>query len=113
MGHIIQVLIIIGIIVFAIVKRIARSSEEEREERQRQQPRRSMPMEEDEPFLSYDYDPIVENKPSAPKPKATEQPPSESPPIQDATDSNPDFNIHSTEEARRAIIWSEILNRKY
>ena len=27
--------------------------------------------------------------------------------------SDPEFTIHSAEEARKAIIWSEILNRKY
>lgn len=27
--------------------------------------------------------------------------------------SDPELTIHSAEEARRAIIWSEILNRKY
>ena len=26
---------------------------------------------------------------------------------------DPEFTIHSAEEARKAIIWSEILNRKY
>lgn len=30
-----------------------------------------------------------------------------------ASDSNEDFTIHSAEEARRAIIWGEILQRKY
>ena len=29
------------------------------------------------------------------------------------TDATSEFNIRSTEEARRAIIWSEILQRKY
>ena len=28
-------------------------------------------------------------------------------------DSDQDFSIHSVEEARRAIIWGEILQRKY
>lgn len=31
----------------------------------------------------------------------------------DSPDNNEDFTIHSAEEARRAIIWGEILQRKY
>ena len=31
----------------------------------------------------------------------------------ESSDSNEDFTIHSAEEARRAIIWGEILQRKY
>ena len=31
----------------------------------------------------------------------------------ESSDNNGDFTIHSAEEARRAIIWGEILQRKY
>ena len=31
----------------------------------------------------------------------------------ESTDNEHDFTIHSAEEARRAIIWGEILQRKY
>jgi len=31
----------------------------------------------------------------------------------DSHDNKEDFTIHSAEEARRAIIWGEILQRKY
>ena len=31
----------------------------------------------------------------------------------ESSDNNEDFTIHSAEEARRAIIWGEILQRKY
>ena len=31
----------------------------------------------------------------------------------ESSDNNRDFTIHSAEEARRAIIWGEILQRKY
>lgn len=34
-------------------------------------------------------------------------------PHTESTDSEHDFTIHSAEEARRAIIWGEILQRKY
>lgn len=35
------------------------------------------------------------------------------PPIEEEEDGDSEFSIHSAEEARRAIIWSEILQRKY
>lgn len=38
---------------------------------------------------------------------------SSSPVSQELSDSEEDFTIHSAEEARRAIIWGEILQRKY
>ena len=31
----------------------------------------------------------------------------------ESSDNSEDFTIHSAEEARRAIIWGEILQRKY
>jgi hypothetical protein len=34
-------------------------------------------------------------------------------PIREEPDDVQEFDIYSTEEVRRAIIWSEILNRKY
>ena len=33
--------------------------------------------------------------------------------IETTPSNDPEFTIHSAEEARKAIIWSEILNRKY
>lgn len=35
------------------------------------------------------------------------------PAFEQETEETPEFGIHSAEEARRAIIWSEILRRKY
>lgn len=35
------------------------------------------------------------------------------PPVQKEEAGDNEFSIHSAEEARRAIIWSEILQRKY
>lgn len=111
MGDIVQVLIVIGIIVFAIVKQLNKSSEEAKKQ---QQPQRSWPREDEEmeemeferpisePFLSYDFDHHT------PSPK-----PQDSPPAPEEPAENQEFNIQSTEEVRRAIIWSEILNRKY
>lgn len=41
--------------------------------------------------------------------------PQASPPVSDAggADETSEYGIHSIEEARRAVIWSEILQRKY
>lgn len=118
MGDILQVLIVIGIIVFAIVRQSAVSREKEKEQR-RSPVARPTADEEDrykaetakkspKPFLSCDYDystsfaGTTEQQLSAPTPVGEE-------PDDDKTA----FDIRSAEEVRRAIIWSEILNRKY
>ncbi len=46
---------------------------------------------------------------TAPPKKVSSSPP----PAPQASDSNPDYSIHSVEEARKAIIWSEILRNKW
>lgn len=73
-------------------------------------------------FIPKGPDPIATHTPKKPKktsssrhssptpPKPKETPPEE---ITQETDDTSDFNIRSAEEARRAIIWSEILQRKY
>lgn len=45
----------------------------------------------------------------APSKKVSPSPP----PAPQTSDSNPDYSIHSVEEARKAIIWSEILQNKW
>lgn len=118
MGDILQILIIIGIIIFAVVKQIAGSSEEGKKQQRRPV---VLPDEDDDedwkemeiakerhkPFLSYDFDhynPLDDTKQEISPP----------PPIQEEPgEEESEFDIHSTEEVRRAIIWSEILNRKY
>jgi len=127
MGDIIQILIIIGVIIFALVKQVSKASEEAKQK----QANRPMPVEDNEvedwefekeqkkptPFLSYDYDPldsINTTKQTPPKKKLAENPKIPAPPpIQEEPATEQEFDIHSTEEVRRAIIWSEILNRKY
>lgn len=48
------------------------------------------------------------------RPAAASSSPSPSPaPVPQATDEPSEFEIRSVEEARRAIVWSEILQRKY
>lgn len=125
MGDIVQVLIIIGIIIFAIVKQIAGNSEEGKKQR----PKMNIPQEDEEmedmeyertsppPFLTHEYDlystpsNTTEHRPSRKQTHKTEIPPP--PPIQEEPGGNQEFNIQSAEEVRRGIIWSEILNRKY
>ncbi|NDV80673.1 hypothetical protein [Bacteroides sp. 51] len=124
MGDIVQVLIVIGIIIFAVVRKAIGNGEEGKQQRPKMNiPQRDREMEDMEyertnpaPFLSYDYD----LPPSAPKTaehtprrqtQKSEIPPP--PPIQEESSGNQEFNIESAEEVRRGIIWSEILNRKY
>lgn len=55
------------------------------------------------------------SKPSA-KPKYTSikaSPPSPASRPQESDEATSEYGIHSAEEAKRAIIWSEILQRKY
>lgn len=111
---IIQVLIIIGVIVFAVVKQLLKKDEEA----PKKQPQPYVP--EDyytkynepeqvtkarDPFLSYD-----DLHPTHDQPTLKQH---SSPPIQEEPEADQEFNIHSTEEVRRGILWSEILNRKY
>ena len=124
MGDIVQVLIVIGIIIFAVVKQLIGNSEEGKKQRPKMNvPRKDEKMEDMEyektsptPFLSHEYD-LYNSPPS----KTVEHHSSRkqttkaeiSPPVQEEPSGNQEFNIESTEEVRRAIIWSEILNRKY
>lgn len=121
--EIIQVLIIVVVIIVALVKQLSKPSQEA-EQRQSQ---RNVPKYDDEydyeeidaeyqsegkaPFLSYDYEQPAspKNKNQKTSRKGIEAPP----PVQEEPESESEFAIHSDEEARRAIVWSEILNRKY
>lgn len=123
---IIQVLIIVGIIIFAVVKQLLTSGEEKKKQ---QHPPMKLPQMEDEdteeefsgrtapePFLSYDYElpsssQATKRSSSKKSTRKTEAP--TSPLIQEEPENEQEFNIRSAEEVRRAIIWSEILNRKY
>lgn len=112
--EIIQVLIVIGIIVFAVVKQLLKKDEET----STKQPQTYVPddyytkYDEPEqgrkitdPFLSYD-----DLNPTHEQPISKQH---SSPPIVEEPEAEQEFNIHSDEEVRRGIIWSEILNRKY
>lgn len=65
-------------------------------------------------FLTFDYEPSARTQKSSrntpPKKVVSPTPPTSE---ESAEDSNPELDIHSAEEVRRAIIWSEILKRKY
>ena len=114
MEDIYQIIIIAAIIAFTIIKKLISAGEEKKK---RQRPPVTLPEYDKEreeatvvkkntkPFLSFDYDH------STPFAGTAERP---APPlIPEETDEVREFDIHSTEEVRRAIIWSEILNRKY
>ncbi len=118
MGEILQALIVIGIIVFVVVKQLTASSQKEEDKEPQRHPSSGLPKE--KPFLAYDHDYSLSNTTTSypagsftetTKPSGTTN---SSPPLQESTDDDaPEFDIHSTEEVRRAVIWSEILNRKY
>lgn len=123
MENFVEILVIIVVVTFAVVKQISKSSKEEKkkyhetdpswenEEMEDMEYERTTPA----PFLSYEHD--LYHSPS----KATEQSPRKKqtkktktpPPVLEEPVENKEFNIQSTEEVRRGIIWSEILNRKY
>jgi hypothetical protein len=120
MGNNFQILIIIGIVVFAVVKQLAGLNKKGKKQ---QRPPVTLPKDNEE-WEEWDYTPpapsyeVVKQplpSPKTKKPKQTKKPeaPAPQPPIKEEPENAPEFDICSTEEVRRAIIWSEILNRKY
>ena len=126
MDGILQFLLIVGIIVIGVVKQFKKEAKKNAENRP------AMPMPDAEsPFpenwngVPYDgYNP--ENpgpEVSAPRKKAAKKHKSapKQPPVcpntdnmsPEPTEASSQFEIHSAEEARKAIIWGEILQRKY
>lgn len=123
MEDFLKFLAIAGVIAFGIFRQFAKEKAKNAENEH------NMPM---PPYETYEVElpPIVE-KPRKQTPKSKKQalphegvrtthvPLSSSaiappPPMQaDEEVSDSEFSIHSAEEARRAIIWSEILQRKY
>ena len=116
MEDVMQFLLVAGILAFGIYKQFNKEKSKK--------PEKSMPM----PTPEYEYEPEFEKpvifekpqKKTVPPPKPslpqegirnTHAPNNISEPIKEADRS--EFSIQSAEEARRAIIWSEILQRKY
>ena len=108
MEDVMQFLLVAGILAFGIYKQFNKEKSNK--------PEKSMPM----PTPEYEYEPEFEKpvifekpKPSLPQEgiRNTHAPNNISESIKEVNRSK--FSIQSAEEARRAIIWSEILQRKY
>ncbi|MDR0744968.1 MAG: hypothetical protein LBF17_00520 [Mediterranea sp.] len=111
MEDIFQIVVIIGLIIFfAVIRRLMASGEEGKERR-----RRPVTLSEDNEVCDNDHftfsAKIAERQHSKKQIKRSE--PSVPPPVREEPDDAREFDIHSAEEVRRAVIWSEILNRKY
>lgn len=115
MVSIFQVLIIVGIIVFAIAKQIWETAEKKQKQAKASTPNSNRPegpvqrkseKPQRTPFLSHDYEQNLHLSSSTNASQAI-------PPVEESPEPEPEFDIHSAEEVRRGIIWSEILKRKY
>ena len=104
MDSVIFALIVIGVIIASVIKQLNKKAEESERERQ---PEPKQPYE--AAYQEYQSPPT---RAKAPSPNKPEQPKKVSPPPVQTTPEQ-EFDIHSMDEVRRAIIWSEILNRKY
>ncbi|WP_291587418.1 hypothetical protein [Bacteroides sp.] len=118
MEDVMQFLLVAGILAFGIYKQFNKEKSNK--------PEKSMPM----PTPEYEYEPEFEKtvifekpqkrvtvppKPSHPKEgiKSTYVPTTMPKATKAEEEGKSEFSIQSAEEARRAIIWSEILQRKY
>lgn len=136
MENIMQFLVVAGMIAFGIYRQINKEKSKESEEKQRM-PHPPMPEVAEDAIpvpemwgRSFPYEPKPVAKPQtttkttktvSTRPATSSQtiqkqkmasPPSSST-MQRVEETHEDFTIHSAEEARRAIIWGEILRRKY
>ena len=98
MDDIVKVLVIMAAFALPLIRQIKKS----KTERSAQKPFVPIP-DTEEPLHSQPTSQKVEVK----KNKTVSQK------IETTPANDPEFTIHSAEEARKAIIWSEILNRKY
>ena len=129
MEDIFKFLLVIGIIVFGIVRQAKKEAKKSADERS------AMPIPDAEDRLPENWEDetyggfipkgpepeeiiiVKKTEKISPRPTNTGTLPKQkiSPPAPEAeeTDETSEFGIRSAEEARRAIIWSEILQRKY
>ncbi|MDL2213792.1 hypothetical protein LJC29_07490 [Bacteroides sp. OttesenSCG-928-N06] len=115
-----EVLLILGFIGIGIFKQVSNSFKEKTDE---QRPIVPLGMEEvfpDVPLLQPEPTPTVAETGSVPtankfKQKLHKTIPIETnaTPLQEAESPPQNFDVHSIDEVRKGIIWSEILNRKY
>lgn len=111
-----QVLVIIGIIAVAVIKQFAKKAEETQKQKPVVNPYEDMdfpPLPPVPPISEKPFKPVT--RITTPRPSSIlENKPGDTPILQEEQISEkPEFDIQSAEEVRKAIIWSEILNRKY
>lgn len=117
MENIIQILIVTGfIIIFAVVRQLAGSNKKGKERHRLPLPGDDEEWEEwghDHSTLSAGMATQQLSKKQTKRKQTRSSDPPVPPPVREEPDDIQEFDIYSTEEVRRAIIWSEILNRKY
>lgn len=112
MENLFQIFIIVVVVIIALVKQFGKAAKQAKEE----QVKMNIP-EIYEEVENESYTPPTSYKKAKRKP-VTKHSSSQSgiptsPPIPEEPNADTEFDISSSEEIRRAIIWSEILNRKY
>lgn len=129
MESIFQVLLVIAVIVYAIVRQSNESANKRKKQAEANTPRPYQPTTakhtgrvSPEPFLSYDYEEDYHLSPTDRRLAQSsihtqtlneKENGAALSPTTEPSDTEQEFDIHSTENVRRGIIWSEILNRKY
>lgn len=127
MEDILKILFVVGILLYEIVRRIRKEDSGQAASLEEDLPEpEDIPVPLDEPDATCVFTPEEEEKPAdplPPTPKPQRKKPQTYQPLPDApaTPSTPDitaaqedeYRILSAEEARKAIIWGEILQRKY
>lgn len=127
MEDILKILFVVGILLYEIVRRIRKEDSGQAASLEEDLPEpEDIPVPLDEPDATCVFTPEEEEKPVdplPPTPKPQRKKPQTYQPLPDApaTPPTPDitaaqedeYRILSAEEARKAIIWGEILQRKY
>ena len=127
MEDILKILFVVGILLYEIVRRIRKEDSGQAASLEEDLPEpEDIPVPLDEPDATCVFTPEEEEKPADPLPPTpkpqrkklqTYQPLPDAPatpPTPDITAAQEDeYRILSAEEARKAIIWGEILQRKY
>lgn len=123
MEELYKYLVILAVVIVPILKQLRKNSQQEQDE-EREVPPTTYPPLNEQPIegdkektnpvqTSITTPPPFQNK----RPKRSSQPAeaAENKTVHTDKESEPadDYGIHSVEEARKAIIWSEILQRKY
>ena len=127
MEDILKILFVVGILLYEIVRRIRKEDSGQAASLEEDLPEpEDIPVPLDEPDATCVFTPEEEEKPAdplPPTPKPQRKKPQTYQPLPDAPATPPttditaaqedEYRILSAEEARKAIIWGEILQRKY